>query len=100
MFDLVVNRLGILIADGVARLDFLRLNEIDAQKKRARMAPSIRLSIPVTCLVQVLDLLVRLQTELLQQPQAGAPSTPPGSSTSSAPESAIGSVLATGLPHA
>jgi hypothetical protein len=76
MSDLFVDRLGnIVIADGVARLDFLRLNEIDAEKKQARMAPSVRLAIPLTSLVQAIEMLDKMRGELARQAQAGTQPT-------------------------
>ena len=92
MSDLFVDRLGnIVIADGVARLDFLRLNEIDAEKKQARMAPSVRLAIPLTGLVQAIEMLDKVRGELLRQATAKPPSTSP------TPESTNSSALTAGL---
>ena len=72
MSDLFVDRLGnIVIGDGVARLDFLRLSALDAEKKQARMAPSVRLVIPVAGLVQAIEMLDKLRGELVRQTQAG-----------------------------
>ncbi len=52
MSDLFIDRLdNIVTADGVARLDFLRLSALDAEKKRARMVPSLRLAIPLAGLM-------------------------------------------------
>jgi hypothetical protein len=56
MSDLFVDRLGnIVVADGVARLDFLRRSALDAEKKQARMAPSVRIAIPVSGLLQAIE---------------------------------------------
>jgi hypothetical protein len=77
MSDLFVDRLGnIVIADGVARLDFLRLSALDAEKKQARMAPSVRLAIPVSGLLQAIEMLDKMRGELLRQAQAGSAATP------------------------
>ena len=66
--DLFVDRLGnIVIADGVARLDFLRSIEIDAEKKQARVAPSVRLAIPLTGLVQAIEMLDKVRGQLVLQ---------------------------------
>ena len=71
MSDLFVDRLGnIVIADGVARLDFLRLSALDAEKKQARMVPSVRLVIPLTGLVQAIEMLDKVRGELVRQAQA------------------------------
>ena len=77
MSDLFVDRLGnIVIADGVARLDFLRLSALDAEKKQARMAPSVRLAIPVSGLLQAIEMLDKMRGELLRQAQAGPAAAP------------------------
>ena len=77
MSDLFVDRLGnIVIADGVARFDFLRLSALDAEKKQARMAPSVRLAIPVSGLLQAIEMLDKMRGELLRQAQAGPAAAP------------------------
>lgn len=97
MPDLFVDRLGnIVIANGVARLDFLRLNDFDAERKQARMAASIRLAIPVTGLVQAIDMLDKLKAELLRQAQAGAPSPSATATATSTSEPATSPTLTTG----
>ena len=49
MSDLFVDRLGnVAIADGVVRLDFLRLVSVDPEIKQAKMEPSLRVVIPLT----------------------------------------------------
>lgn len=93
MSDLFVDRLGnIVIADGVARLDFLRLTEIDADKKQGRMAPSVRLAIPLTGLIQAIEMLDKVREQLVQKAQAGPPATP----TTSA--DIASSALSAGMP--
>lgn len=81
MSDLFVDRLGnIAIADGVVRLDFLRLAGVDPEKKQARMEPALRVAIPVSGFLQAVDMLDKLRAELLRQAQAGsatATETPP-----------------------
>ena len=68
MSDLFVDRLGnIVIADGVARLDFLRLSALDAERKQARMVPSARIAIPVSALLQAIDMLDKIRDDLLHQ---------------------------------
>jgi len=68
MSDLFVDRLGnIAIADGVVRLDFLRLAAPDPETKQARMDPSLRLAIPVQSFLQAVDMLDKVRTELLRQ---------------------------------
>ena len=53
MNDLFVARLGnVTIAVGAARLDFLRVESIDNEKKQITLKPSIRLAMPLDGLVQ------------------------------------------------
>ena len=71
MSDLFVDRLGnITVSDGVARLGFLRLSALDGEKKQARLAPSVRLVIPLAGLVQAIGMLDKVRGELLRQAQA------------------------------
>jgi hypothetical protein len=75
MSDLFVDRLGnVAIADGVVRLDFLRLASVDAEKKQARMEPSLRLAVPVQGFLQAVDMLDKVRAELLRQRPATTPS--------------------------
>ena len=57
MSDRFIDRQGnVVIAHGVAHLDFLHLDDFDAEKDQARLAPSIRLAIPVTVLVLAVNM--------------------------------------------
>ncbi len=74
MSDLFVDRLGnIAIADGVVRLDFLRLASVDPEKKQARMEPALRVAIPVQGFLQAVDMLDKVRAELLRQSPASTP---------------------------
>lgn len=75
MSDLFVDRLGnVAIADGVVRLDFLRLVSMDAETKQARMEPALRVAIPVHAFLQAVDMLDKVRAELLKQvPATAAP---------------------------
>ena len=73
MSDLFVDRLGnIAIADGVVRLDFLRLVSLDAERKQVKMEPSLRVAIPVHAFLQGVDMLDKVRAELLKQVPASA----------------------------
>ncbi len=77
MSDLYVDRLGnVTIANGVARLDFLRFISIDPESKQAKMVPSTRLVLPVDGLAQTIDMLEKLKAGLIKQQQA-AQAAPP-----------------------
>jgi hypothetical protein len=75
MSDLFVDRLGnVAIADGVVRLDFLRLVSVDPERKQVKMEPSLRVAIPVHAFLQAVDMLDKVHAELLKQvPATGAP---------------------------
>jgi hypothetical protein len=78
MSDLFVDRLGnVAIADGVVRLDFLRLASVDAEKKQARMEPVLRVVMPLPSFVQAVTMLDRVRAELLKQAPAGTPPAEP-----------------------
>ena len=68
MTDLYADRLGnITIANGVARLDFLRLTSVDTEKQQASMAPSFRLVLPVDGMIQTLEALDKVRNDLQKQ---------------------------------
>lgn len=79
MPDLFVDRLGnVAFADGVVRLDFLRLVSMDAERKEVRMDPSLRVAIPVHAFLQAVDMLDKVRAELLKQvPATAAPAAEP-----------------------
>ena len=71
MSDLFVDRLGdIVIADEVARLDFLRLGGLDAERKQARLATSVRLANSLSGRPQAIGILDKIRDEVLRQAQA------------------------------
>ena len=71
MSDLFADRLGnVAIADGVVRLDFLRLVSMDAETKQARMEPALRVAIPLPAFLQAVNMLDKVRGELLRQAQA------------------------------
>ena len=73
MSDLFVDRLGnVAIADGVVRLDFLRLVSVDSEKKQAKMEPALRVVIPLQGFVHAVDMLDKVRAELVKQAQAKA----------------------------
>lgn len=68
MSDLFIDRLGnVTIAQGVARLDFLRLMSINPDKKEARFDPALRLVIPLGGLIEMTEMLIKLREELQKQ---------------------------------
>lgn len=65
MSDLFVDRfVKFNISQGVARLDFARLEDIDAEKKEMRLSPSARLVMPVDSFAHFVDQLVKVKDEL------------------------------------
>ena len=74
MSDQFVDRLGnVVIADGVVRLDFLRLAALDPDTKQAQMEPSLHLAMPVQGFLQAVDMLDKVRAELLRQRPATTP---------------------------
>ena len=69
MNDVFADRLGnVVIANGVARLDFLRLRAVDGASK-LEMEPSLRVALPLSELPRVIAMLENIRNEL-QKPQA------------------------------
>ena len=68
MQDLFVDRLNnVTIGNGVARLDFLRLEAVDSEKKEIVYKPSARLVIPVDGLMQAIQMLDQLRDQITKQ---------------------------------
>jgi hypothetical protein len=73
MSDFFVDRLGhVTVAQGVARLDFLRVATIDPEKKEARFEPALRLAIPLEGLAEAIEMLSKLRDEIRKQQAAQA----------------------------
>lgn len=54
MKDLFADRLlNISVIGGVARLDFARVDQLNAEDKKVQMSPSYRIAVPVDALVQI-----------------------------------------------
>ena len=65
MHDIFVDRLGnVAIGNGVARLDFLRMEVTDADKQKITMQPSVRVAIPLDGLMHAIQMLERLRDQL------------------------------------
>ncbi len=59
MSDYFADRLGnVTVANGVVRLDFMRLTSLDPKKKQARLDPAFRLVLPVGGMMQAVEMLV------------------------------------------
>ena len=65
MSDIFVDRfVKFNISQGVARLDFARLEEIDAEKGEMRLSPATRVVMPVDSFAHFVDQLVKVKSEL------------------------------------
>lgn len=68
MQDVFADRfLTLNIHQGIARLDFSRLNQIDPDKKQATYSPSLRLAIPLEAFMQMAEQLYKVREALIQQ---------------------------------
>ena len=68
MQDLFADRLfNIAVHQGVARLDFARLERIDAEKKQAVLQPSVRLALPLEAFMNMADQVIRLREDIIKQ---------------------------------
>ncbi len=68
MQDLFVDRLNnVTVGNGVARLDFLRLEAVNSEKKELTYKPSTRLAIPLDGLMQAIQMLDQLRDQIAKQ---------------------------------
>jgi|GEM_PF-1219630 len=68
MRDFFVDRFANLsIADGVARIDFVRVENINAEKKQVTMSPSLRLAIPFEAFMQMAEQFANVREEILKK---------------------------------
>jgi len=77
MQDLFAERLvNMHIHQGVARLDFARLESIDPQKNQATFAPALRLVMPLDAFMQAVEQMNRIREDILKQSQPQAANQP------------------------
>ncbi|WP_089963948.1 hypothetical protein [Limnohabitans sp. 2KL-3] len=75
MQDLFVDRIfNIGIHQGIARMDFARLEKVDPEKKQVVFQPSLRVAMPLDAFLQMAEQVVRLREQIVQQ--AGNLETP------------------------
>lgn len=68
MADIYADRfLRFNISQGVARLDFARLENIDGDKKEITMTPSNRLILPLDAFMQFADQVEKIKTAILSE---------------------------------
>jgi hypothetical protein len=60
------------ISQGVARLDFARVEDIDAEKKEMQLSPSARLVMPLDSFSHFVDQLVKVKTEMQKRADSAA----------------------------
>ena len=68
MKDLFADRLlNISVMSGVARLDFARVDQVNAEDKKMQMSPSYRIAVPVDALVQIAEQSAQIIDAIKQQ---------------------------------
>jgi hypothetical protein len=73
MQDLFADRLvNMQIHQGVARLDFARLEKVDPEKNQATFAPALRLVMPLDAFLQAVEQMNRVREDILKQAQTQA----------------------------
>ena len=73
MKDVYVDRfVKFNISQGVARLDFARVEDIDAEKKEMQLSPSARLVMPLDSFSHFVDQLVKVKTEMQKRADSAA----------------------------
>jgi hypothetical protein len=76
MRDFFVDRFANLsIADGVARIDFVRVENINAEKKQVTMSPSLRLALPFEAFMQMAEQFSNVREEILKKNSEQAATT-------------------------
>lgn len=80
MQDLFTDRLiNLNIHQGIARLDFARLEKLDPEKHQATFTPSLRLAMPLDAFMQMAEQINKVREAIIQQ--AGQNPPPPESKT-------------------
>lgn len=68
MSNYYADRLGnINVVGGVARLDFLRVKDIESDSKKVNLEEAFRLVMPLEGVMQTIEVLEQMKTELLKQ---------------------------------
>jgi len=73
MNDVYVDRfVKFNISQGVARLDFARVEDINTEKKEMQMTPSARLIMPIDSFAHFVDQLVKVKDEMQKRADSAA----------------------------
>ena len=68
MRDFFVDRFANLsIADGVVRIDFVRVENVNAEKKQVTMSPSLRLALPFEAFMQMAEQFAKVREEIIKK---------------------------------
>jgi len=68
MQDLFTDRLvNLHIHQGITRLDFARLESVDAENNKATYSPALRLAMPTGAFMQMAEQIVKVRDAILQQ---------------------------------
>jgi hypothetical protein len=71
MQDLFAERLiNMSINQGIARLDFARLESVDPQKNQATFTPALRLVMPLDAFMQAVEQMNHVRDDILKQAKA------------------------------
>ena len=75
MSDVFVDRfMKFNVSQGVVRLDFARIEDIDSEKKEVTMSPSTRLVMPMEGFMQFIDQGIKLRSGIIDQAKSASPS--------------------------
>jgi hypothetical protein len=73
MQDLFADRLvNVMVHQGIARLDFARLQSLDPEKQQARFESSVRLAMPVDAFLHLAEQIEKVRAALVEQTRAQA----------------------------
>ncbi len=74
MQDLFTDRLvNLQVHQGIARLDFARLEKLDPEKQQATFAPALRLAMPLDAFMHMAEQIDKVREAILQQAKANPP---------------------------
>ena len=75
MSDIFVDRfMKFNVSQGVVRLDFARIEDIDSAKNEVTMSPSTRLVMPMDGFMHFIDQAIKLRSGIIDQAKAASPS--------------------------
>ncbi len=82
MLDLFIDRIAnVQIHQGIARLDFARVENVNPETKEVTMKPAMRVAMPLAAFMEMADHIGKIRENILKQmPSSNAGDTGPSAS--------------------